>query len=123
MKKKPQGHYCRICGERKANEKFTGKGHAAHICNACAKKSPEQKSEDLTMNKLHGMMFRYLSESEMKWLKKRCNDIRLEVSELAKQVFDTRFPRQVRNEVKGQLNIKNVVFHIHNEVWTADGVL
>jgi hypothetical protein len=30
-KKKPQGHYCVICGQRKANEKFSGKGHAAHI--------------------------------------------------------------------------------------------
>ena len=34
-KKKRQGHYCRICGEYKANEKFSGKGHAQHICKAC----------------------------------------------------------------------------------------
>lgn len=34
-KKKQQGHYCRICGEYKANEKFSGKGHAQHICKAC----------------------------------------------------------------------------------------
>lgn len=34
-KKKQQGHYCRICGERKANEKFSGKGHAQHICKTC----------------------------------------------------------------------------------------
>lgn len=34
-KKKKQGHYCRICGEYKANEKFSGKGHAQHICKAC----------------------------------------------------------------------------------------
>jgi hypothetical protein len=36
--KKPHGHYCRICGEYKANEKFSGRGHAAHICKACAKR-------------------------------------------------------------------------------------
>jgi len=35
-KKKRQGHYCKICGEIKANEKFSGKGHAAHICKSCA---------------------------------------------------------------------------------------
>ena len=29
---KKTGHYCKICGEHKANEKFSGKGHAAHIC-------------------------------------------------------------------------------------------
>lgn len=34
-KKKQQGHYCRICGERKFNEKFSGKGHAQHICKTC----------------------------------------------------------------------------------------
>ena len=37
-KKKRQGHYCRICGEYKANEKFSGKGHAQHICKACMSK-------------------------------------------------------------------------------------
>ncbi|WP_280120703.1 MULTISPECIES: hypothetical protein [Muribaculaceae] len=34
-KKKQQGHYCRICGEYKANEKFSGKGHALHVCKDC----------------------------------------------------------------------------------------
>ena len=29
---KKRGHYCKVCGEYKANEKFSGKGHAAHIC-------------------------------------------------------------------------------------------
>ena len=33
---KKQGHYCKICGEYKANEKFSGKGHANHICKTCA---------------------------------------------------------------------------------------
>ena len=28
---KKQGHYCKVCGEYRANEKFSGKGHAAHI--------------------------------------------------------------------------------------------
>lgn len=38
MSKKPHGHYCRICQQYKANEKFSGRGHAAHICKACAKR-------------------------------------------------------------------------------------
>ena len=33
---KKHGHYCKVCGEYKANEKFSGKGHAAHICKICA---------------------------------------------------------------------------------------
>lgn len=40
-KKKHQGHYCRICGRYRANEKFSGKGHARHICKDCAR---EQKA-------------------------------------------------------------------------------
>lgn len=36
------GHYCRICGRERANEKFSGKGHAAHVCKDCAR---EQKAE------------------------------------------------------------------------------
>lgn len=40
-RKKGQGHYCRICGRHRANEKFSGKGHAQHICKDCAR---EQKA-------------------------------------------------------------------------------
>ena len=36
--RKKQGHYCRICGQHKANEKFSGKGHATHVCKACSKR-------------------------------------------------------------------------------------
>ena len=45
MKKKRQGHYCKICGEHKANEKFSGQGHANHICKACSKLSLKQRKE------------------------------------------------------------------------------
>jgi ribosome-binding protein aMBF1 (putative translation factor) len=40
-KKKPQGHYCHVCGRYRANEKFGGKGHARHVCKDCAR---EQKA-------------------------------------------------------------------------------
>lgn len=46
-KKKRQGHYCRICGEYKANEKFSGKGHAQHICKACMSKKKKGVEIDL----------------------------------------------------------------------------
>jgi hypothetical protein len=35
---KKQGQYCRICGRRRANEKFSGKGHARHVCKDCDQK-------------------------------------------------------------------------------------
>lgn len=46
-KKKRQGHYCKICGEIKANEKFSGKGHAKHICKSC-QSLPADKRSDMT---------------------------------------------------------------------------
>ena len=48
VKRRKQGHYCWICGEYKANEKFSGKGHAQHICKSCMsnmKKGDEIKDD------------------------------------------------------------------------------
>lgn len=33
------GHYCKICGRTRANEKFSGKGHKNHVCKDCSGKS------------------------------------------------------------------------------------
>jgi len=30
------GHYCKVCGRTRPNEKFSGKGHRNHICKECA---------------------------------------------------------------------------------------
>ncbi|MCD4698920.1 MAG: hypothetical protein K8S16_22040 [Bacteroidales bacterium] len=40
------GHYCRICGSTKPNEKFSGKGHRNHICKQCAKR-PKKEVEEI----------------------------------------------------------------------------
>jgi hypothetical protein len=29
------GHYCRYCDRMRPNERFSGKGHRAHICKEC----------------------------------------------------------------------------------------
>jgi hypothetical protein len=44
-KKKRQGHYCKICGETKANEKFSGKGHTKHICKSCQSLPADKRSD------------------------------------------------------------------------------
>lgn len=44
-RKKQQGHYCKICGRYRANEKFGGKGHREHICKDCNRDIQEQKRE------------------------------------------------------------------------------
>lgn len=91
-KRKPHGHYCKVCGEYKANEKFSGKGHAAHICKACAKLSPAERSEQMTLNRLFDLPWR-LSKEQIKWLRNRTHDQRPEVRELARELYDLRFKR------------------------------
>jgi len=51
-KKKRQGHYCKICGEVKANEKFSGKGHAKHICKKCQSLPKEVRADIGRNNKI-----------------------------------------------------------------------
>lgn len=82
-KKRPHGHYCKICGQYKANEKFSGKGHAAHICKACSRLPAAEKAEAMTMNKLLGLSMRKLNESEIKWLENRTHDKNPEVAGLS----------------------------------------
>ena len=54
-KKKYRGHYCWVCKTIRPNEKFTGKGHAKHICKECWQKKRKEmrekkKSEKQTIN-------------------------------------------------------------------------
>ena len=36
-RKRQSGHYCWSCDRMRANEKFSGKGHARHLCKKCAR--------------------------------------------------------------------------------------
>lgn len=51
-KKNYTGHYCKVCHQYKANEKFSGKGHTKHICKACQNTpiSIRKEMEDEWMN-------------------------------------------------------------------------
>ena len=59
---KKHGHYCKVCGEYKANEKFSGKGHAAHVCKPCASLPPEKQAEQMTINRLLNLPWRLSKE-------------------------------------------------------------
>ena len=118
---RPHGHYCKICGEYKANEKFSGKGHAAHICKACSKLSAAEKAEAMTINRLMNFPMGRLSESDKKWLENRVHDRRPEVAELAREVYNAHFPYAERNRQKNQLIINTLAFEIHTEVFDEYG--
>jgi len=114
--KQLHGHYCKVCGEYKANEKFSGKGHAAHICKACATKPVAERDKDITLRKIEGMAFRYLSGAEVKWLRDKINDSRPEIQEAARMVHSTKFQGYERNLAKKGLTAFSLEFFIHGEI-------
>lgn len=116
-KNRPHGHYCKICGEYKANEKFFGKDHAAHICKACSRLSAAEKAAAMDINRMMNFPMRRLSEGEKKWLKAKMKDDCLEVAEMAREVYNECFPYAERNAMKKQLVINTLCFEVHTEVY------
>lgn len=41
-RKRQNGHYCWACDRWRANEKFSGQGHARHLCKDCARLGKEE---------------------------------------------------------------------------------
>ncbi len=120
-KNRPHGHYCKICGEYKANEKFSGKGHAAHICKACSRLSAAEKAAAMDMNRLMNFPMRRLSDSEKKWLQAKMHDKSPEVADTAREVYNVCFPHAERNAMKKQLVINTLSFEVHTEVYDGYG--
>ncbi len=120
-KSRPHGHYCKICGQYKANEKFSGKGHGTHICKACSRLSAAEKAEAQTMNRLMELHPGRLSKSDKNWLENRIHDRRLEVAKLARDVYRECFPYAERNALKKQLTVSALDFEIHTDVWQEYG--
>ena len=118
--KRKDSHYCRVCGEHKANEKFSGKGHATHICKKCQGLSVSDRNELTDVTKIGNMSFRHLSEQEIKWLRKKMNDPRPEVQEAARMAHSFKFPHYERNIIKKGLTARSMEFFIHGDIWSDD---
>lgn len=87
---KKDGHYCKVCGRVLPNEKFSGKGHAAHICKECAKLPVEKRNELMTVNQIMGLPF-WLKKEQKKWLEKMKQDPREDVKSAAEWAWAERF--------------------------------
>jgi hypothetical protein len=118
---KPHGHYCWVCGENKANEKFSGRGHATHMCKQCHALPVEERNKMVAIRKAGNMAFRYLSEQEIKWLRKKMNDPRPEVRDAAREAHAVKFPRYERGTVKKGLTAFSLELYIRGEVWNEWG--
>lgn len=117
---KKRGHYCKVCGEYKSNESFSGRGHAAHICKKCAALPAAQRSEDMTLTKLWTLPWQ-LSAQQRDWLKGLRNDSRTEVASTAREMYADRFPYAARNERKKLLQISHMEVAVRSEVFDEYG--
>lgn len=91
-KKKHSGHYCRICGEYKANEKFTGKGHARHICKKCQSLPDDVKADMVRCNDVMRLFGKYpFSRKDWELLEKYSKKYAdKESGQLAQSILDDR---------------------------------
>ncbi len=55
-KKRYRGYFCKVCRKILPNEKFSGKGHAAHICKKCTRKSKAQQSEEIAITRIYSVL-------------------------------------------------------------------
>src|SRR5690606_40472144 len=73
-KKKPAGHYCRICGRRRANEKFGGRDHALHICKDCQRELKREARQKRKAGETDAVMLETeedlmdMDEDDLEWM-------------------------------------------------------
>ncbi len=96
---KPHGHYCKICGEWKANEKFSGSGHANHICKSCSRLPIEKRNEIMTVNRIMNLPFR-LNREQRGWLEKMKKNPGEEIREAAQWAYEMRFLPRTNEELE-----------------------
>ena len=88
--KKYHGHYCKVCGRYLPNEKFSGSGHANHICRVCKTLHMEKREERMTIRRLMDLPF-HLSKKNRIWLETMRIDPRDKVREAAEWQYEMRF--------------------------------
>jgi hypothetical protein len=88
---KRRGYYCKVCGEHKANEKFSGKGHATHICKACHTLPVLRRNELMRMRTIERIDCKfYVPREDIDKLNRYSKDKRYpEASEYAQDVYNS----------------------------------
>jgi len=110
FKKNYRGHYCKVCGHIRPNEKFSGKGHKNHICKICSKIPVSQQAEKTIINNLY-RLYKYpdLSRNNKSLLKKYLNDPRENIKKAAIEIWEsfTRSPMEYEYD-------ENTVYYLYN---------
>ena len=89
MKKRYSGHYCRICGANKPNEKYSNKGHRNHICKECSRKPRVEINEIDMEQEIFGYLKQsHISNKNVKRLKLLVKSVSDKIAKLADIVID-----------------------------------
>jgi hypothetical protein len=83
------GHYCRICGRHRPNEKFSGHGRKIHICKKCAGMPRQKREAIMQKDDIFGILTQsHISENNIGRLEELSGSGSGEVSELAALVLE-----------------------------------
>ena len=87
--KKRRGHFCRICGSRKPNEAFSGKGQRTHVCKKCAQLPKEKRDEIERKDEIFGYLRQsHISDKNVSRLRDLAASPNEQVAELAEIVLE-----------------------------------
>ncbi len=106
--KKRRGHYCRICGGRKPNEAFSGKGHRTHVCRKCAQLPKEKRVEIERKDEIFGYLRQsHISDKNVSRLTDLAASLNEQVAELAEIVLEVAEIRPYKKKRLREIAKKN----------------
>ena len=83
------GHYCHLCGQTRANEKFSGRGHRDHVCRDCAQHPAAWRDRLECLEELHHFLEQsHISARNCDRLKILCQHHDPEIRPLAELISD-----------------------------------
>lgn len=83
------GHWCRICGRERPNEKFSGRGHRDHVCRECARLPREEREAITQLDELFGFLTQsHISPKNRKRLAMLAQSSNAEIAEQARLILE-----------------------------------
>ncbi len=120
------GHYCRICGRYRANEKFSGKGHKIHVCKDCARLPVEERLAIEQEDEITGFLKQSnISQPNLVRLKTLAASPNSEIAQLGRLVLEIArthtqkkgrlpFLARERKDLLAQLEETGLIFLLHS---------
>ena len=108
-KRKQPGHFCWACGRRRPNEKFSGRGHARHVCRECAKLGAEELAYRQALRNLErcvtweGIIPRKRRKSFEEFLDHKDRRIRARAEEMLKEDHAERACQRAMRDLEGEI--------------------